>query len=156
MKNNYLRVSVLLFAWTLAACATPPMSAPMPMPEGAHGHDVESHTGADAHSTESEQREGGELLEGAREIVIVANEWAFEPASIHLRAGEPVNIVLVNEGLIEHEVEFADIGLHLHAQPGETVMAGLVPTTAGEFEFGCHLPGHYEVGIFGELHIEGA
>lgn len=152
MKNNYLRVSMLLFAWTLAAC----VSTPMPMPEGGHGDDMEPHTGTDANLPESEHNESGELLAGAREIVIVANEWTFEPTSIYLRAGEPVNIVLVNEGLIEHEVEFADIGLHLHAQPGETVMASLVPTKAGEIEFGCHLPGHYEAGMFGELHIEEA
>ena len=35
-------------------------------------------------------------------------------------------------------------------------MASLVPTKAGEIEFGCHLPGHYEAGMFGELHIEEA
>ena len=136
-----LTISVLL----LAACASAP--APVPVIEEHQEQAAELH---DSHN------ESGEPIEGAREIRIVATEWSFEPATIELTAGEPVNIVLVNEGAIEHEVEFEGLGLHLHALPGESATSVLVPEVAGDFELGCHLPGHYEVGMVGEMHVEEA
>jgi len=103
-----------------------------------------------------EHNESGEHIEGAPEIRIVATEWGFEPATVDLTVGEPVNIVLVNEGAIEHEVEFEGLGLHLHALPGESVTGSLAPEVAGEFELGCYIPGHYEAGMVGEMHVEEA
>ena len=97
--------------------------------------------------------ESGEPVEDAPEIRIVATEWGFEPATVDLTVGVPVNIVLVNEGAIEHEVEFEGLGLHLHAQPGESVTGSLVPEVSGDFELGCYIPGHYEMGMAGEARV---
>lgn len=108
--------------------------------EGDHAHDLTTH----------------DPIDGAKEVRVVAKEWGFEPASLHLHEGEAVNIVLVNEGTLEHEVELEAFGFHIHAQPGETVTAGFVPNETGEFEFGCFVPGHYEAGMVGEVVVEHA
>ncbi len=133
---------------------------------GEHHEDAGEHheeEAEDGHHDEEAAEEGHahdetthDAIDGADEVRIVATEWGFEPASVHLHAGEPVNIVLVNEGVLEHEVELEAFGFHLHAQPGETVTAGFVPEETGHFEFGCFVPGHYEAGMVGEIVVEAA
>lgn len=131
--------------------------------EAASGHDVaeaaESHEQAEVaadHHDEEEHGSAREVLDDAKEIRIVADEFAFEPASLHLHEGEAVNIVLVNEGVVEHEIELEAFGFHLHVEPGETVTAGFVADQAGTFEFGCFVPGHFDAGMAGELVVEAA
>jgi len=94
-------------------------------------------------------------IEGAKSITVLATEFGFEPASIELQAGEPVNIMLVNEGVIEHELQIEEFDFHVHTQAGETAMAGLTPDVSGTFEFGCHIPGHYEAGMVGAVEVIG-
>lgn len=131
--------------------------------ETAEHHDEKAADGHDQDVHVEEQKEdhahtqtSHEAIDGAKEVRVVATEWAFEPESIHLHEGEAVNIVLVNDGLVEHEVEFAAFDFHVHAQPGETVTAGFVPDETGEFEFGCFVPGHYQAGMHGDLVVEHA
>lgn len=123
--------------------------------EGADGHDhgshVEEHESDHAHDLTTH-----DPIDGAEEIRVVAKEWGFEPASLHLHEGEAVNIVLVNEGTLEHEIELEAFDFHIHALPGETVTAGFVPDETGQFEFACFVPGHYEAGMVGEIAVEHA
>lgn len=122
--------------------------------EDGHGHEAD----AEAYEEEEHAHEQTthDSIDGAKEVRIVATEWGFEPASVHLHEGEAVNIVLANEGTLEHEVELEAFGFHLHAEAGETVTAGFVPEETGSFEFGCFVPGHYEAGMAGELVVEHA
>ena len=119
--------------------------------ESGHSHeaDVEEHEEDHAHEMTTH-----DAIDGAEEIRVVAKEWGFEPASLHLHEGEAVNIVLVNEGALEHEVELDAFDFHLHAEAGETGTAGFVPDQTGDFEFACFVPGHYEAGMAGELVVE--
>ena len=121
--------------------------------EDGHGHGshVEEHESDHVHDLTTH-----DPIDGAEEVRVVAKEWGFEPASLHLHKGEAVNIVLVNEGTIEHEIELEAFDFHIHAQPGETVTAGFVPDETGEFEFACFVPGHYEAGMVGEVIVEHA
>ena len=157
-----LAVVVLL----LAACA-PATTTTNDVEAAASSHEEgeaeHSHHDEAADSHEHEEAEGhehhghaSEPIEGAEEIRIVAKEFAFEPASIHLHEGEAVNIVLVNEGALEHEFELEAFGFHLHTQPGQTATGGFVPDQTGTFEFGCFVPGHYDAGMAGELLVEEA
>lgn len=167
MKRRYLiPVIVILMALLLAACsagAAPDEEVAATDHEAATEHHDEEEV-AEAHGDE-DHAEGEEddhahassshdTIHGAREIRVVAHEWGFEPASIHLHEGEPVNIVLVNEGALEHEIELGAFDFHVHTQPGETMTAGFVPQETGSFEFGCYVPGHFEAGMVGELVVE--
>ena len=91
------------------------------------------------------------VMPGAREVVLTATEWEFAPHTISARVGEPVTIALVNDGVIEHEVEFAEFGLHLHTPPGDTLKGSFVPDRVGTFEFASEIPGHREAGMVGKL-----
>ena len=109
--------------------------------DGHGGHGGEGHNSA-------------EPIPGAAEIRVIATEFGFEPATLKLIAGEPINIVLVNEGLLPHELGIKELEFHAHAEAGETVTVGFVPDETGEYEFGCYIAGHYEAGMFGEAIID--
>lgn len=90
---------------------------------------------------------------GTRTITITATEFGFEPASIELNAGELVNIELVNKGVIEHEFQIEAFDFILSTMAGESAVAEFTPDKPGTFEFACHLPGHYEAGMVGEVEV---
>lgn len=130
---------------------------------GGAGHEQEEASSheeeGDGHGHAKEEAEhghGGEttLIEDAPEITLRTTEWDFQPATLRLTKGEPVTIVLDNDGAIEHEVELP--GLHLHAQAGETVKGSFVPDEIGTFDFACEIPGHREAGMVGSLVVEPA
>lgn len=104
--------------------------------------------GGDVHETISQPP-----IEGAPEIRIVADEFGFTPDTLNLTSGEAVNIVLVNEGALPHDIDIEALGFHGHANAGETITVGLQPTQTGEFEFICTIAGHYEAGMFGQATI---
>jgi len=87
----------------------------------------------------------------AAEVTVVATEWAFTPRVVTVKRGEPVTLVLVNEGRIEHELDVAALGLHLHAPSGATRKRSFVPSKVGTFDLSCELPGHREWGMVGSL-----
>jgi uncharacterized cupredoxin-like copper-binding protein len=59
---------------------------------------------------------------GARQVLeLQMKEFAFLPATVTLRAGVPVELRLVNRGVVEHEF--------LVYEPGHMNMAGMDPAT---------------------------
>ena len=90
-------------------------------------------------------------IPGTREVTLTANEWEFAPAVVTAKVGKPVTIVLVNDGVVEHDVEFANFGLHLHTEVGESLKGSFVPDKVGTFEFACEIPGHRLAGMVGKL-----
>ena len=107
-----------------------------------------------AHVDDGHAHEASNLIEDAREITIIATEFEFQPWEIHVQKGEAITIVLINEGLIEHDMAIPELGFHAHAEPGETVKASFVVGESGEYSFECTLPGHKLVGMVGGLHVE--
>ena len=85
------------------------------------------------------------------EVVIKASEWKFEPGRISIRAGEPITLVLKNDGKTTHNVDFASLGIDLQAEPGQSKSITVTPNRTGEFEFACTLPGHRDSGMVGKL-----
>jgi uncharacterized cupredoxin-like copper-binding protein len=118
-----------------------------------HHADEEVMPMADDHHASSEMH-APDPIANAREIQIVATEFGFEPNVVQLKAGEAVNIVLVNEGVIPHELEISAFDFHLHAETGETLIGGFVPAETGRFELGCYISGHFENGMSGEIEVD--
>lgn len=165
--RQYVTLLSLLAAAVLALAACAPDTTTASEADRSTDDHAEEATSAhnDTEATESHADEGdsghghsgaAEALDSAKEIRVVANEFAFEPASLHLHEGEAVNIVFINEGAVEHEMELEAFDFHAHAEPGETVTVGFVPDKSGSFEFGCFVPGHYDAGMSGQLVVEPA
>jgi plastocyanin len=88
---------------------------------------------------------------GAREVRFTMDEYAFAPPRIELRAGETVNVVLVNEGALPHDLTIPALGFSLGAAPGTTAEAALTAPAPGTYPFFCSVPGHRRLGMVGVL-----
>jgi uncharacterized cupredoxin-like copper-binding protein len=85
------------------------------------------------------------------EVTLNATEFKFDPSEVEVDAGSPIKIVLVNQGVIEHD--FAVEGMTFEfpvAQPGQTV-DHTVTFAAGTYVFYCTIAGHREAGMEGTL-----
>lgn len=112
------------------------------------------------------------------EVSLQASEFAFEPATIQVQAGQQVTVMMQNMGTLEHdfviqeipvelmttepeaeggghEMEGMDMGMepavHTGAMAGMTSRVTFVPTQTGTYEFFCAVEGHKEAGMIGTL-----
>ena len=94
----------------------------------------------------------------------------FEPTSITVRAGTLVTFVVHNHDPIRHElivgppdVQARHEGGHeathppvpgeVTIEPGTTAVTTYHFHTLGDTEYACHLPGHYQYGMHGVVHV---
>ena len=125
---------------------------------------------------------GGETTgtdESPRTIEVqTLDEFRFEPSEVTVEAGETIRFVVSNSGELEHEFvlgpehvqmaheEASKMGgehgeMHvegqlaaLELQPGETKEATVTFEEGGEILMGCHVQGHYDAGMVGQVVIE--
>jgi len=124
--------------------------------------------------------EPGDPKKPARTIRVLMVDYGdekdmkFEPASITVRKGEQIRFVLENSGTESHEFMLATIADNRkhgelmkkfpdmeHDDPNAKRLAvgdhGELLwrfTKAGEFEFACLIPGHYEAGMHGKIIVK--
>lgn len=154
--------------WTLvlslAALAGPASAAP-----GAPGH---------SHGSEFSAGEPGDPKKPARIMQVTMNEASgkmmFIPARIEIKRGEQIKFILRNNGELDHEFVLATTAENLkHAEEmkknpemehDDPNAKRIVPkksneiiwkfTKAGEFEYGCLIPGHREAGMTGIIIVK--
>ncbi|HVM19429.1 MAG TPA: cupredoxin domain-containing protein [Egibacteraceae bacterium] len=138
MRTN--RTLVLLAAATLilAGCggAAGDVSA-----DGGHGGD---HAGAESVHTP---------VAGADSATIRAVDIDFEPDSLELQAGEPVNVTVVNEGRIVHDFTLEEADVHLDVEPGESAQTSLTIDEPGTYRAICTVTGHENAGMVVEVEV---
>jgi plastocyanin len=106
--------------------------------------------GADMHGPGGDHEGNTPPIAGAPELAITANALAFSPARIELGPGQPqVNIALTSADVL-HDLVVDEIGFHLAADRGETVIGGLTVRSfgvPGTYIGYCSVPGHREAGM---------
>lgn len=129
-------VAVLLLAGCLSS-----------QPEVTEAEQVSAEQRAAMQPTEGGGEEGG----GENTAQFVAVDIAYDQAPTEVRAGT-VSMSLTNEGSIEHNVAFEELGGEkvLDAPGGQTDSAE-VELEPGEYTFYCSIPGHREAGMEGTL-----
>ncbi len=139
----------------------------------AHGEKPHAAKGVDY--SKAEQHEFGRAADPRKAKRTVRVEMVdgmrFIPAEIKVKRGEIVRLVPVNKGQVLHEMVLGTMDeLKKHAElmrkhPGmehdEPHMAHVAPgksgemgwqfTSAGEFYYGCLIPGHFEAGMIGKV-----
>ncbi len=103
--------------------------------------------------------------------VAMGDTMRFTPARITVKRGETVRFVVKNDGKLMHEMVLgtrAELEGHaemmrkhpgmehdepymLHVPPGKSGQMGWRFTKAGEFLYGCLVPGHFEAGMVGTI-----
>ena len=103
-------------------------------------------------------------------VEVVLRHSHFEPTNIAVRAGVPITFVLRNMDPIDHEWMIGDAAFHVRHRTGTeavhdtrpnevTVPAGserrtvLTFATPSVLSYICHLPGHEQYGMSGQLTI---
>ena len=115
-----------------------------------------------------------EAREARRTITIeMTDDMRFSPSHFSVKKGETLRLRVVNKGLLMHEMVLGTrASLDEHAQmmlkyPGmehaEPYMAHVATgqtedmvwsfNRAGEFDFACLIPGHYQAGMTGRLTV---
>ena len=139
-----------------------------------------AHEGQDTkkrHATMKEQQPwgiAGEAKDARRSVEIaMSDDMRFTPSTIDVKQGETLRFVLRNEGRVLHEMVIGTArALEEHAAlmrkfPGmehdEPHMAHVAPgrkgelvwkfNRAGEFDFACLIPGHYQAGMVGKIRV---
>jgi uncharacterized cupredoxin-like copper-binding protein len=90
-------------------------------------------------------------IAGARELTVTAKDLTFSPTTLSAKPGEAVNVVFRNADEMVHDFTVPMLGIHVAAQPGETVTFGMRITSAGSYEFWCSVPGHAAAGMRGTI-----
>lgn len=109
------------------------------------------------------------------EITLDLTDFAYAPAAITIPVNQPVQLIIKNTGLIEHDfvieridatmvliddsgseshhahAEASDFDVHASAQVGETTVLEITVTEPGRYQFFCSVEGHKEAGMIGEL-----
>jgi uncharacterized cupredoxin-like copper-binding protein len=111
--------------WTVSPNGTPPTAA-SPTPSGAPGG-----------------------ILGTLEVR--AFDIGFEPTALSVEAAGRYAIVLVNDGVIAHDITLPG-GTHIHAEAGQTAR-GEVDVPAGGLEFICSIVGHADAGMRGTITV---
>ncbi len=88
---------------------------------------------------------------GGRLLPVELADFTFRPGVVRVRAGEPVNLRLLNTGRVPHDLYVPDLDFRAAVAPGQEVVAGLVANRPGTYEFYCTVPGHREAGMRGVL-----
>lgn len=117
----------------------------------------------------------GDPAKAVRTIQVdMADTMRFTPANLTIKRGETVKIVATNKGRVLHEMVIGTPEeLKKHAEQmkkfpemehEEAYMAHVIPgktgeivwqfTKAGEFEFACLIPGHFEAGMVGKVTVK--
>jgi nitrite reductase (NO-forming) len=106
-------------------------------------------------------------------VTITMKEFAFEPAQISARVGQPVKLTFVNQGTLlhdftsldamveamnadqgaEHSMDdmMDDAALHMAVDVGHSESLEFMPTQAGTYTFFCTVEGHQAAGMTGTL-----
>lgn len=98
---------------------------------------------------------GAPPIQGAAEVEVVATEFAFSPNEITVAAGRPINLTLVNEGSVPHDLVVVEFDLRIEAGPGRSSTAGFAPSDPGEYSVVCTYPGHAGAGMRATMIVVG-
>ena len=117
----------------------------------------------------------GDPAKAVRTIrVDMADSMRFTPADITVKRGETVKLLATNKGQLLHEMVLGtaeELKHHAemmkkfpgmehdephmtHVKPGKSGEIVWQFTNAGEFQFACLVPGHFEAGMVGKVSVK--
>lgn len=88
-------------------------------------------------------------------ITVTGSEFAFVPATIAIKKGQPVQLTFKNIGKYPHNWTVSALNLKTPTiQPGTSTTITFTPTQTGNFTYECTVPGHADRGMKGTLTVQ--
>jgi uncharacterized cupredoxin-like copper-binding protein len=95
---------------------------------------------------------------GTTTVQVTANNYKFQSSTTSFKENQPYQFEVRNTDTVAHEFLIMPRGetdpskklagvLESDLQPGKTATVSYMFTTPGNYEFACHIPGHYEAGM---------
>ena len=106
------------------------------------------------HGDHAAQEAVVEPVDGAPQVTVTAVDIDFQPETLELRAGEPVNVTVINDGEALHDFTVEEAGLHVNVDPGQSVTTGLTIDDPGTYRAVCTVPGHEDAGMVVDLVVQ--
>jgi uncharacterized cupredoxin-like copper-binding protein len=116
---------------------------------------------------------GDDAPEASTNLSVQMTDFAFEPDSVAVPAGQEITIELTNAGSVEHDYVILKRGQRIEAetdlpddeetivaefvefeqrvQPGESTTVTFTAPEAGSYQIICRVPGHFTAGMEGRL-----
>jgi uncharacterized cupredoxin-like copper-binding protein len=144
----------------------------MALPTLAHQASDKGHQ--DMHKEQKEWGIGGDAKAVTRTIEItMLDTMRFVPEQITVKQGETIRLTVKNVGKVMHELVIGtkqELDMHAemmkkhpnmehdepymaHVSPGKKAEIIWNFNRAGQFDFACLLPGHYEAGMVGKINV---
>jgi uncharacterized cupredoxin-like copper-binding protein len=144
---------------------------------GAFAHEEKSHAAKGVDYSKAEETAFGRAADprkAKRTVRVEMNDqMRFVPAEITVKRGEIIRFIPFNKGQVMHEMVLGTMDeLKSHAElmrkhpemehdephmahvaPGKSGEMGWQFTRAGEFFYGCLIPGHFEAGMIGRVKV---
>ena len=86
-----------------------------------------------------------------KELSVEASDFKFDPVTINLKAGEPVQATITNTGTLAHTFTIPDLDVNVSLAAGQTATIDFTPTESGTFELLCTVLGHKDAGMVGTV-----
>jgi len=109
---------------------------------------------------------------GGTNINVTVTDFAYDPSTITVTAGDTISLRVTNKGAVEHEFVIMESGYQVEAPWGDKdeshiyweldgIESGTTksdtftaPSEPGEYEITCGLAGHIENGMVGKLIVK--
>ena len=148
--------------------------AALPLLAVAHTGDKHGKTPRAISTEEHAFGREGDPARAARTIAVeMSDAMRFTPSQVRVKRGDTVRFVVANGGKVMHEMVIgtaADLEKHAalmkkhpgmehdepymaHVAPGKTERIVWQFGKAGEFYYGCLIPGHFEAGMVGKINV---
>ena len=108
---------------------------------------------ADGHGDHAAPETVAEPVDGAPQVDVTAIDIDFEPATLQLDAGEPVNVTVTNDGDALHDFTLEAAGVHVNVEPGASETTGVTVDEPGTYQAICTVPGHEEAGMVIDVEV---
>lgn len=100
--------------------------------------------------------DGAPAAGDARTVELRALDFRYDPATIEATPGEPLRVVLRNDGQSPHNVEFelpdGEVEIEEDVPPGGEGEVGFeAPVAPGDYVFYCPVANHHDQGMEGTL-----
>ena len=112
-------------------------------------------------------------LTAPKTITLNLTEFQFQPTDITANVGQPIKLVLKNNGTVlhdlvsveakvevieehgaEHDMAGMETALHAAVEPGQQSTLEFTATAPGTYAFYCTIAGHREAGMEGKLIVK--
>ncbi len=91
----------------------------------------------------------------ALNVTVTNTEFKFDPSNIEAKAGQTINLTVVNKGSIRHTWVLPAANVKVVIEPGQTLTKSFnAPSAPGTYDIVCDEAGHKEAGMVGKLVVK--